>query len=221
MYKILIIEDELEIREELTLLLKNEGFQITAPADFAKIKTYVQNTAPDLVLLDIGLPDKDGFGICIDIRKVSSVPIIFVTSRDTSMDELKALSLGGDDYVTKPYNIPVLIARIKAVLRRRNDTVTGSDLEVKGLRLDLQRGCVIYAEQACEITKNEMKILSCLMGSPGTIIARADLIEYLWDNQIYIDDNTLSVNITRLRAKLEGIGAVDYIMTKRGMGYRI
>lgn len=221
MHKIMIIEDEPDIREELTLLLKNEGYQVTALTEFINVGVQVKTENPDLILLDVGLPGRDGFSICMDIRKVSQIPIIFVTSRDSSMDELKALSLGGDDYVAKPYNIPVLIARIKAVLRRKTDAGQGSLMEVNGLRLNLPKGSLEHDGQVCEATKNELKILSCLMARPGEIVSRADLIEYLWNNHIYIDDNTLSVNVTRLRAKLSDLGLPDYITTKWGMGYKI
>jgi len=222
MYRIIIIEDDPDIREELHILLTNEGYQVVALTDFQEADRQVEHYQPDLILLDLGLPGRDGFALCKDIRRKSRVPIIFVTCRDNSIDELKALSLGGDDYVTKPYNIPVLIARIKAVLRRSTGGGSQEDsMEAKGLRLDLPRGILEHNGKSCEATKNEMKILCCLMHRPGEIVSRTDLIEYLWDNQIYIDDNTLSVNMTRLRAKLTEIGLGDYITTRRGMGYKI
>lgn len=217
-----MIEDDPNIRDELTLLLKNEGYQVIAPTDFSNAGDQMENYRPDLILMDIGLPGRYGFVLCKDIRKKSRVPIIFVTNRDNTMDELKALSLGGDDYVTKPYNIPVPLARIKAVLRRSEGGRGQEDYtEANGLRLDLSRGILEYDGKNCEATKNETKILCCLMRRKGEIITRADLIEYLWDNQIYIDDNTLSVNMTRLRAKLTELGLEDYITTKRGVGYKI
>lgn len=221
MYKVMIIEDEKDIRDELELLLRNEGYQVEVPDEFGDIGRRIDELGPDLVLLDIGLGSADGFALCMEIRKRSQIPIIFVTSRDSAIDELKALSLGGDDYITKPYNIPVLMARIKAVLRRENSTRQGEIVEVNGVRLDLMKGCIGYGGQICDLTKNEIKILACLMNHPGEIVSRADMIEYLWDNQIYIDDNTLSVNMTRLRSKLTGLGLSDYIRTKRGMGYKI
>lgn len=221
MDKIMIIEDEVNIRGELALLLGNEGYQVVAVANFDHIKEQIKAESPDLVLLDIGIPGRDGFALCMDIRSISEVPVIFVTSRDTSMDELKALSLGGDDYITKPYNIPVLMARIKVVLRRRNADRSSEYMEAKGLRLDHRKGILEYQGKSREATKNEIRILTCLMQHPGEIVSRADMIEYLWNNQIYIDDNTLSVNMTRLRAKLDDLGLPDYIITKRGMGYKI
>lgn len=221
MQKIMIIEDEAAIREELALVLGNEGYEALAITDFSNAAAQVCTAAPDLVLLDLGLPGRDGFLLCAEIRKRSDVPVIFVTSRDGAMDELRALSLGGDDYVTKPYNIPVLLARIKAVLRRRGGGAENDVMEVGGLRLVLSKGAIFYGGRATELTRNELRILSHLMGRPGAIVSRADLIEALWDSQIYIDDNTLSVNMTRLRAKLTELGLPDLIKTRRGMGYQI
>jgi DNA-binding response OmpR family regulator len=181
----------------------------------------VEQTRPDLILLDLGLPGPDGFALCKEIRKVSRAPVMFVTSRDNSLDELRALSLGGDDYVTKPYNIPVLLARIKALLRRSaGPSAKDEIIELGGLRLDMAKATLAHGGKTADATKNEIGILACLMRRPGEIVSRADLIEYLWDNQAYIDDNTLSVNMTRLRAKLDALGLKDYIATKRGMGYK-
>lgn len=222
MQKIMIIEDDPAIRDELALLLGNEGFEPLPVTDFAQVAGQVAAKAPDLILLDLGLPGRDGFSLCADIHKVSAVPIIFVTSRDSAMDELRALSLGGDDYITKPYNIPVLLARVKAVLRRSGGAADTADiLERNGLTLSLAAGVASVGPQTAELTRNEIKILAHLMSRPGEIVSRADLIEALWDSQIYIDDNTLSVNMTRLRAKLEGLGLPGYIKTRRGLGYQI
>lgn len=203
MPKILIIEDEISIREELSILLKNAGYVTEAITLFEDIPSQVDSANPDLILLDIGLPGQDGYGICVKIRKSTGVPIVFVTSRNSSMDELKALSLGGDDFITKPYDLPVLLARIQAVLRRsgksENESITAGSLTLLFSTCEIE-----YAGSKMDITKNEVKILACLMRNPGRIISRAELIEYLWDNQVYIDDNTLSVNITRLRSKQVG-----------------
>lgn len=220
MQKIMIIEDEPGIRDELALLLANEGYSALPVTGFERLPDRVREERPDLILLDLGLPGKDGFALCAEIRRTSAVPIIFVTSRDGAMDELKALSMGGDDYITKPYNIPVLLARIKSVLRRSG--VPEPDiLSVNGLSLSLSKGTAAHGGQAAELTRNEIKILACLMDRPGEIVSRADLVDYLWDSQVYIDDNTLSVNMTRLRAKLEGLGLTGYIKTRRAMGYQI
>ena len=220
MQTILIIEDDQTIREELAVLLKNEGYQVQIMTEFEAIPEQVYSIRPDLVLLDLGLPGGDGLSLCAAIRKIA--PIIVVTSRTSTLDELQALNLGSDDYVTKPYNIPVLLARIKAVLRRNGGKVTEPDiLEAVGLQLSLTKGTVTASGGTTELTRNELKILVHLMAHAGEIVSRADLIEALWDNQIYIDDNTLSVNMTRLRGKLTEIGLPDAIKTRRGMGYQL
>jgi len=258
MQKILIIEDDPAIRDELSLLLKNEGYSPFAPSGFTNIPAQAAQYAPDLILLDINLPGRDGFSLCAELRKIIQAPIIFVTSRDSGLDEVRALSLGGDDYITKPYSVPVLLARIKAVLRRTGKAAASSDiLEYDGLRLNLTKGTVSVnikmktetgavtkpdaitetkieskteakTESAAAaktktaiLTRNELQILACLMSHAGEIVSRPDLIEALWDNQIYIDDNTLSVNITRLLGKLTQLGFPDFIKTRRGMGYQL
>jgi DNA-binding response OmpR family regulator len=221
MQKIIIIEDEPSIREELTFLLGNEGYAVFSVTDFSNVLEQIPSEQPDLILLDLGLPGRDGFSLCTDIRKTSSVPIIFVTSRDTVIDELKGLTMGGDDYITKPYNIPLLLARIKTVLRRGGIQGTRDELEAKGLHLNLMKGTVSSDGNVVELSRNEIQILAILMERPGEIVTRTDMIEALWDNQIYIDDNTLSVNVTRLRTKLESLGYPDYIKTRRGLGYQI
>lgn len=221
MQQIMIIEDDAAIREELTLLLKNEGYRPLPVEDFTDIAGQVIQSRPELILLDIGLPERDGFSLCASLRRSADVPIIFVTSRDSSLDEIQALSLGGDDYITKPYNIPVLMARIKAILRRNGKTSETEIIEAKGLRLNLAKGTVSAGTKTVILTRNELQILSCLMNRLGDIVSRTDLIEALWDNQIYIDDNTLSVNMTRLRSKLEELGLPDLIKTRRGMGYQL
>ena len=209
MQKIMIVEDDQAIREELALLLENEGYAPIVGEDFSTILEQAGRECPDLVLLDVGLPGRDGFSLCANLRKSVKAPVIFVTSRSSSLDEVRALSLGGDDYITKPYSIPVLLARIKAVLRRSGATDGTDVLEAAGLCLSLTKGTVSASGQTAELTRNELQILACLMAHAGQIVSRADLIETLWDNQIYIDDNTLSVNMTRLRTKLAEIGLPD------------
>ena len=221
MQKIMIVEDDQVIREELALLLENEGYAPIVGEDFSTILEQAGRECPDLVLLDVGLPGRDGFSLCANLRKSVKAPVIFVTSRSSSLDEVRALSLGGDDYITKPYSIPVLLARIKAVLRRSGATDGTDVLEAAGLCVSLTKGTVSASGQTAELTRNELQILACLMAHAGQIVSRADLIETLWDNQIYIDDNTLSVNMTRLRTKLAEIGLPDAIKTRRGMGYQL
>ena len=222
MPKIMIIEDDPAIREELTLLLKNEGYTPLAITEFTDVPGQAMREHPDLLLLDIGLPGKDGFALCAALQKSIPAPVIFVTSRDAGMDEVRALSLGGDDYITKPYSVPVLLARIKVVLRRTGGGPEPADiLEAGGLRLSLTKGVVSAHGKTAELTRNELQILACLMVHAGNIVSRGDLIDTLWDHQIYIDDNTLSVNMTRLRGKLAALGLPDAIKTRRGMGYQL
>lgn len=222
MQKIMIIEDDPAIQDELVLLLQYEGYDTFAVTDFTKIADQTGRYCPDLILLDIGLPGQDGFSLCTKLRKSFSAPIIFVTSLDSGQDEVRALSLGGDDYITKPYSVPVLLARIKAVLRRDSKTARSADaLTACGLQLQLAKGTVSSDTGSVILTRNELRILACLMEHTGEIVSRADLIDMLWDHQIYIDDNTLSVNVTRLRTKLAEIGQPDLIHTRRGMGYQL
>lgn len=221
MQKIMIIEDDPAVREELSLLLKNEGYHPIPVTAFHNILQQVSTETPDLILLDLGLPGQDGLSLCADLRRNNNIPIIFVTSHDSTTDELLALSMGGDDYITKPYNIPLLLTRIKVVLRRSSQKVDTDFPEYKGLKLNLTKGTAAANGHTVELTRNEIQILAHLMAHGGEIISRTDLIEALWDNKIYIDDNTLSVNITRLRYKLDELGLHDYIKTRRGLGYQI
>ena len=219
---ILIVEDESAIRQELKLLLENALYRVTALDDFTDVPEQVLSCGPDLVLLDLNLPGESGFDICTRIRASSEVPIIFVTSRTDSMDELTGLMKGGDDYITKPFQAPILLAHIAAVLKRAaREGTEVTKLTHKGAELDIARGSLSFCGQVVELTKNELKIMHYLFLNKEKIVSRANLIEYLWDNQVFIDDNTLSVNMTRIRAKLEQAGMHDFIRTKRGMGYSI
>lgn len=221
MQKILIIEDEELIREELETLLLNAGFSVSSVADFDHTLAQIKAQAPDLILLDINLPGQDGYSLCASIRRFSEVPILFLTGLSTVMDELQALTLGGDDYITKPYNIPILLARINGLLKRGKGTGKVDCLVYNGIRLDPVAGNLSANGQETELTKTELKILYYLFTHPGEIVPRLELVEYLWDNEIHIDDNTLSVNVMRIREKLRGIGIGELIKTRRGMGYKI
>lgn len=220
--KILIIEDDQAIRQELKQLLENALYQVTVLEEFGKAAEDILKIRPDLVLLDVNLPGKSGFDVCQKVRGESDVPVIFVTSRTDSMDELNGMLKGGDDYITKPFHAPVLLAHIAAVLKRtKKGYAEGTKLTHKGVELDTACGCVRYQGKQAELSKNELKILYCLFCHKNEIVPRIELVEYLWDQQVFIDDNTLSVNVTRLRSKLEEIGICGFIETKRGMGYRI
>lgn len=191
-------------------------------SDFTNILCQIKKIEPDLILLDINLPQNDGFKICSQIRTFSEVPIIFITARDTSMDELQALTLGGDDYITKPYNIPILMARINSLLKRKIPAnLTSECIEHKEVKLYPIEAVIRYKNHKIELTKTELKILFCLFSKKNEFVSRGEVIEYLWDNDIYIDDNTLSVNVSRIRDKLKKIQIEDFINTKRGLGYRI
>lgn len=221
MQKIMIIEDDPITREELVLLLKNEAYQPIPVTDFSYILNQVMHCTPDLILMNMELPDKNGLSLCTDIRKAVDIPIILVISRDSAMDELKALSLGEDDYIIKPYNNPVLIARIKAALQRSNTASEPEFLKVKGLKLNLINGVISADGRKIELTRSELRILAHMMLHAGEIVSRADLINTLREYQIYVDNNTLSVNMNRLRTKLEMLGFFNYIRTRRGLGYQL
>lgn len=221
--KILIIEDETVIRRELKILLENALYEAAVLTDFHDIIPQIRQEEPDLILLDINLPGCSGFDICTQIREEMEVPVIFLTSRTDSMDELNGILKGGDDYITKPYQPPVLLARIGAVLKRtqgdrRKET---TQFTCKGVTLDIAACTLTCQESQEELTKAEMKILYQLFRNPGEYISRMDLIEFLWENKIFIDDNTLSVHMTRIREKLRALGVSSLISTKRGMGYRV
>lgn len=224
MYRILIVEDEKDIRLELKLMLENALYQAEAAEDFSDIPRLVDETAPDLILLDIQLPGTDGLKVCRDIRKKADVPIIFVTSRSNSMDELNGMMMGGDDYITKPYQAPILLARIAAVLKRTGHNKAPENpcrFTWKGCELDMLKGVLTYEGRSEQLTRNELRICYNLFSRAGQIISREELIDDLWENQIFIDDNTLSVNITRIRGKMKEIGLENLIVTRRGQGYQL
>jgi len=220
MPKIIIVEDAITIREELKTFLTKYGYEVLAPSTFRNILQYIEKEQANLILLDINLPVFDGYHICREIRKKSDVPIIIVTSRDTEMDELMSMNIGADDFITKPYNTQILLARISSILKRSSGGNIKQDiLDYKELLLNLSNSSITYKENTIDITKNELKILSCLIKNKGNIVSRDDLMEFMWTSYIFVDDNNLSVNITRLRKKLEGVGMKNNIETRRSLGY--
>ncbi|WP_459480923.1 response regulator transcription factor [Clostridium saccharoperbutylacetonicum] len=220
MAKIMLIEDNENIKNELIEFLRRYGYEAYGPNDFENIVEIALKEEPNLILLDINLPYYDGYYICREIRKQKDIPIIIVTSRDSEMDEIMSMNLGADDFITKPYNTQILLARIAAVLRRTSGGNSASEIvEHKGLKLNITNGSVSFKKEKIDLTKNELRILLCLMKNKGGIVKRDDLMDYLWNSDIYVDDNTLSVNVTRLRKKLQEIGFSDGIETKRGLGY--
>lgn len=221
MKKILIIEDDATLREELRLLLENGGYAPCVTTDFENAADEAARLRPDLVLLDILLPDANGQSILREIRSGSDVPVIMLTSRGTDADEIISRSSGADDYVTKPYNPALLLLRIETVLRRTGGRGSEEELTYRGMRLNLLRSSVTYKGVETVLSRNEMNILHCLLKKRGTIVSRDELMDYLWDRSDFVDDNTLTVNINRLRKRLEGLGFPDVIETRRKQGYML
>ena len=221
MKKILIIEDDATLREELRLLLENGGYAPCIATDFENAADEAARLRPDLVLLDILLPDANGQSILREIRSGSDVPVIMLTSRSTDADEIISRSSGADDYVTKPYNPALLLLRIETVLRRTGGRGSEEELTYRGMRLNLLRSSVTYKGAETVLSRNEMNILHCLLKKRGTIVSRDELMDYLWDRSDFVDDNTLTVNINRLRKRLEGLGFPDVIETRRKQGYML
>ncbi|HEK4820973.1 TPA: response regulator transcription factor, partial [Clostridioides difficile] len=182
-----------------------------------------KNYNPELVLLDINLPFYDGFHWCNEIRKISKVPIIFISSRNSNMDVIMGVNLGADDYIQKPFSVDVLVAKVNALLRRTYNFVDNNSNQIihNGVTLDLSTATINYEDNTIELTKNEIKILHELMKYKGQIVSRNKLMKKLWDNDWFVDDNTLTVNVNRIRSKLNEIGLEDFIETKRGLGYII
>ena len=222
MFTIMIVDDNEQLQNEIGNLLIANRYSILKPTDFNKISQTVKDSSPDLILLDINLPNNDGFKICTEIRSFSNIPIIFITSRNTNIDELMSITLGGDDFITKPYNTQILLARINALLKRAYPNNSNMDvIEYNGLMLNILSSTIEYNQKNIELTKNELKILYYLLINKGKIVSRVDIMEYLWDSSMFVNDNTLTVNITRIRNKIEEIGLKDFIKTKRGQGYII
>ena len=220
---IYVIEDDAAIRNELIQALKLAGFNTAFCTDFANAATRAIEAAPDLVLLDLTLPQTDGQFVCREIRAASQVPIIVLTSRATEVDEVMSMTLGADDFVTKPYRSRVLVARIQALLRRAAGQTERNVLTHNGLSLDLSRSIATSKAtgKSIELTKNELRILALLMSRAGRIVPRADIMQDLWESEAFIDDNTLTININRLRGTLEKIGVTHYLVTHRGQGYSV
>ena len=219
MQKILIIEDDEKIRSELETFLNKNGYETKAIVNFENIIEDALNEKADLILLDINLPYADGEYICKEIRKNSDVPIIMVTSRDSEIDELISLNYGADQYVTKPYNIQILLAKIAGLLKRNQSNNTNDKIELEKFVLNTSSRYVENGDKKVELTKNEYNIIYYLSLRKGKLVSRDEIMDYLWESESFIDDNTLSVNIKRIRDKLEEIGAKDSIETRRGQGY--
>lgn len=222
-YKIYVVEDDISIGNIILSELNKWGFETYLAKDFSIILQEFADINPHLVIMDIILPRFDGYYWCTKIREISKVPVIFVSSKDTNMDVVMAMNVGGDDYIQKPFSIDVLIAKIQAVIRRSYDySEASSNLLVHDdLILKTDDSTLIYHDQILELTKNEYRIMSVLLSQPDKIVSREKMMRKLWEHESFVDDNTLTVNINRLRKKLAGIGLSDLIYTKKGQGYMI
>lgn len=221
--KIMIIEDDQTIREMLSEIIKRWKFEIVGLEKFDDILQDFIQEKPGLILLDINLPVYDGFYWCSKIREVSQVPIIFISSRNTSMDMVMAMNMGGDDFIQKPFDTDVLLAKINALLRRSysyTDTETNV-IEHNGVVLNFKEWDLSTGEETMDLTKTEFLILKLLMEKKGSVVSRTKIMRSLWQDESFVDDNTLTVNITRLRKKLATLGKTDFIKTKKGEGYLI
>lgn len=220
MHKILIVEDDVVIAKSIAHHIETWNCSAHCVENFKDVMGEFESFEPDLVLLDIGLPFFNGYYWCTQIRAVSKVPIIFISSASDNMNIVMAMNMGGDDFITKPFDLNVLISKIQAILRR---TYSFSKefhiLSYQDVYLNLLDATVSYRDQIINLTKNELKILQLLFERPQTIISRDELMNHLWQNNQFVDDNTLSVNMNRLRKKLEEIGLKSFIVTKKGLGY--
>ena len=220
MYKILIVEDDETIAGGLKTHLEKWNYQTECMTDFKDVMGKFLEFEPQLVLLDIVLPFFNGFHWCQEIRKISKVPIIFLSSVNDNMNIVMAMNMGGDEFIEKPFDLNVLTAKVQALLRRTYEFAGATNLlEHKGAILDKENGILTYQGEKIELTKNEWRILQVLMEHKGKAVSRDTLMMRLWESDSFIDDNTLTVNVTRLRRKLEEIGLSDYIQTKKGVGY--
>lgn len=221
MFKIMIVEDDAKIREIILENIKKWGFDGLYVEDFSDVLNAFIKYEPHLILMDINLPTFDGFYWCGKIREVSKIPIIFISSRNTNMDVIMAVNMGGDDFIQKPFSLEVLMAKINALIRRTYSysNVETDVIEHNGVVLNLKDGNIIYNNEKLELTRNEFKIVYMLMKEYGNVVSRDKIMRSLWEDESFVDDNTLTVNVNRLRKKLSDIGLDDFIQTKKGMGY--
>lgn len=220
MQKILIVEDDEKLRNELKIFLEKNGYEVEVLENFKNTIEDILNINPDLVLLDINLPNVDGQYVCKEIRKISNMGIIIVTSRDSEIDELLSINYGADHYITKPYNIQILLAKIASLLRRANISGENTDkIDAKDFIINTSNSTIEKQGKVIELTKNEYKILKYLVQNREKIVSREEIMDCLWETESFIDDNTLTVNITRLRNKLEELNLKELLETKRGQGY--
>lgn len=222
MYRILIVEDDDIIARTVKKHLESWDYEVCCVEDFSNVIHDFADFEPQLVLMDIKLPVHNGYYWCGEIRKISKVPIVFISSASDNMNIVMAVNMGGDDFIAKPFDINVLTAKVQAMLRRSYDFQGQTHIiEHNGVILNLNEATLAYQNEKLELTKNEHRVLQILMENKGKVVSRNTLMERLWENDSYVDENTLSVNINRLRKKLESIGLTGFILTKKGIGYRI
>lgn len=220
MYRIMIIEDDATISREVSSHLSKWGYEVFPVADFEHVIEEFVAVKPQLVLLDIMLPFYNGYYWCSQIRKLSNVPIVFLSSASDNMNIVMAMNMGGDDFVTKPFSLDVLSAKVQAVLRRSYEAKQDTTLlDFHGVILNLSDASMMYDGRLIELTKNEFRIMELLFERAGKLVSRDELMRKLWDDECFVDDNTLTVNVTRIRKKLEESGLLDFIRTKKGVGY--
>lgn len=222
MYKILIVDDDRVIADTVKEQLIKWGYEARIVDDFNNVLKIFAEYGPHLVLMDIGLPFFNGYHWCAQIRNISKVPVIFMSSMSDNMNIVMAINMGGDDFVIKPFDMNVLIAKVQAMLRRTYSFAESTNIiEHNGCILNMNDQTFIYNDEMVELTKNEYRILQCLLENIGKVVARDTIMMKLWESDNFIDDNTLTVNVARLRKKLENAGLKDYIKTKKGSGYII
>lgn len=222
MYRILLVEDDGTICERISNHLQRWGYEVESVKDFGNVLADFARFNPQLVLMDIGLPFYNGYYWCGEIRKVSKVPILFLSSASDNMNIIMAVNMGGDDFIAKPFDLEVLAAKIQAVLRRAYSFQESSSLlEYGGVILNMTDMSFLYKGEKRELSKNEFRILQILFENAGNAVTREEIMRRLWDDECFVDDNTLTVNVNRLRKVLEGAGLRDFILTKKGVGYQL
>lgn len=220
MQKILIVEDDEKLSKELEKFLSQNGYKINRITSFENVINDILNSKCNMVLLDINLPENNGEYICKEVRKVSDVPIVMITSVDSELDQLISLNYGADDYITKPFNLQILLAKIATILKRTNsNNKDQTKIDCNNFILNLSKSTIEKDGKEIELTKNEFKIIYYLVRNRGKIVPREEIMSYLWDSEMFVDDNTLTVNITRIRNKLEEVNLKDILETRRGQGY--
>lgn len=222
MFKILVVEDDKIIAEQIQKHLQAWQYKVVLVQDFSDVRGIFIKEDVDLVLMDIGLPFFNGYHWCSEIRKISTVPIMFISSTDDNMNIVMAMQMGGDDFISKPFDLNVLVAKVQAILRRSYAFQGSSHLiSHGGVVLNLSECALTFGDVKLELTKNELKIMQVLLERHSEVVSRSELMNHLWESDSFIDDNTLTVNVARLRKKLEDIGLQNFITTKKGLGYMV